>query len=81
MGDLPGPGIKLVSPASAGGVLTTGPPGKSQELIGFEVSKDVLGEGGMGGEKCGISFDYQVTETLTSTGFNNIKRRAQDYMF
>ena len=29
MGDLPGPGIKLVSPASAGGVLTTGPPGKS----------------------------------------------------
>ena len=33
----------------AGRFLTTGPPGKSQELIGFEVSKDVLGEGGIGG--------------------------------
>ena len=29
MWDLPGPGIKLVSPALAGGFWTTGPPGKS----------------------------------------------------
>ena len=29
MWDLPGPGIKLVSPALAGGFLTTGPPGES----------------------------------------------------
>ena len=28
--DLPGPGIKPVSPALAGGYLTTGPPGKSR---------------------------------------------------
>jgi len=27
--DLPGPGIKPVSPALQGGLLTTGPPGKS----------------------------------------------------
>ena len=30
MWDLPGPGIKPVSPALAGGFLTTAPPGKSQ---------------------------------------------------
>ena len=29
MWDLPGPGTEPVSPASAGGFLTTGPPGKS----------------------------------------------------
>ena len=29
MSDLPGPGIKLTSPASAGRFLTSGPPGKS----------------------------------------------------
>ena len=31
MWDLPGPGIKPVSPALAGGFLTTAPPGKSME--------------------------------------------------
>ena len=32
MWDLPGPGIEPVSPALAGGFLTTGPLGKSQNL-------------------------------------------------
>ena len=32
MWDLPGPGIEPMSPALAGGFLTTGPPGKSQHL-------------------------------------------------
>ena len=32
MWDLPRPGLKPVSPALAGGFLTTAPPGKSQEL-------------------------------------------------
>ena len=31
MWDLPGPGLEPVSPALAGGFLTTAPPGKSQE--------------------------------------------------
>ena len=35
MWDLPGPGIKLVSLALAGGFLTTGPPGKSYVLINY----------------------------------------------
>ena len=35
MWDLPGPGIKLVSPALAGGFLATGPPGKSQFHLYF----------------------------------------------
>ena len=33
MGHLPGSGIKPVSPASAGRVLTTGPPGKSSHQL------------------------------------------------
>ena len=32
MWDLPGPGLKSVSPALAGGFLTTAPPGKSLSL-------------------------------------------------
>ena len=34
MWDLPGPGLEPVSPALAGGFLTTVPPGKSQQ-VGF----------------------------------------------
>ena len=37
MWHLPGPGLKPVSPALAGGFLTTAPPGKSLE-VGFEIS-------------------------------------------
>ena len=33
MWDLPRPGIELMSPALAGGFLTTGPPGKSKCII------------------------------------------------
>ena len=32
-GDLPNPGIKLTSPALAGGFLTTEPPGKSHSVF------------------------------------------------
>ena len=35
MWDLPGPGIEPVSPALAGGFLTTGPPGKSMNMMNF----------------------------------------------
>ena len=35
MWDLPGPGIKPVSPTLAGGFLTTGPPGKSKTSFFF----------------------------------------------
>ena len=34
---LPGPGLEPVSPALAGGFLTTAPPGKSQELEFTEI--------------------------------------------
>ena len=33
MWDLPGPGLEPVSPALAGGFLTTAPPGKSMALL------------------------------------------------
>ena len=36
MWDLPGPGIEPVSPAMAGGFLTTVPPGKSLTYV-FEI--------------------------------------------
>ena len=35
MWDLPGPGIEPVSPALAGGFLTTGPPGKASICVVF----------------------------------------------
>ena len=35
MWDLPGPGVEPVSPALAGGFLTTAPPGKSHLCILF----------------------------------------------
>ena len=33
MWDLPGPGLEPVSPALAGGFLTTAPPGKSPDVL------------------------------------------------
>ena len=33
MWDLPGPGLEPVSPALAGGVLTTAPPGKPYDSL------------------------------------------------
>ena len=38
MWDLPGPELEPVSPALAGGFLTTAPPGKSQAII-FDLQK------------------------------------------
>ena len=37
MWDLPGPGLESVSPALAGGFLTTVPPGKSNVTILFQI--------------------------------------------
>ena len=37
MWDLPGPGLEPVSPALAGGFLTTAPPGKPHKLFVFLV--------------------------------------------
>ena len=41
MGDLPGPGLESVSPALAGGFLTTAPPGKPP-LMGFKQEIDMV---------------------------------------
>ena len=41
MWDLPGPGIEPVSPALAGGFLTTVPPGKSQSTSVILAAIDV----------------------------------------
>ena len=38
MWDLPGPGLEPVSPALAGGFLTTAPPGKSSLAVFNEVT-------------------------------------------
>ena len=38
MWDLPGPGLEPVSPALAGGFLTTVPPGKSKVSPSFNVN-------------------------------------------
>ena len=44
--NLPGPGIKLVSPALQGGFLTTGPPGKKPSLLLFRTPVITLGSPG-----------------------------------
>ena len=41
MWDLPRPGLKLVSPALAGGFSTTAPPGKPQVILFFKIKKCV----------------------------------------
>ena len=38
MWNLPGPGIEPMSPALAGGFLTTVPPGKSQYFLNLDFS-------------------------------------------
>ena len=43
MWDLPRPGLEPVSPALAGGFLTTVPPGKSQKHFFFKGEK-IIGE-------------------------------------
>ena len=39
MWDLPGPGLQPVSPALAGGFLTTAPPGKPQTHFSFVITQ------------------------------------------
>ena len=51
MWDLPGPGLERVSPALAGGLLTTAPPGKPGKIFLKHVT--ALGDGIVVG-----SFDY-----------------------
>ena len=41
MWDLPGPGIEPVSPALAGGFLTTAPPGKSLGFLNFLMLREI----------------------------------------
>ena len=55
MWDLPGPGLEPVSPALAGGFLTTEPPGKSLETM------DVLTILILPVCECGISFHLLVS--------------------
>ena len=43
MWDLPGPGLEPVSPALAGGFLSTAPPGKSQNTFSFSFWKALFG--------------------------------------
>ena len=42
MWDLPGPGIEPVSPALAGGFLTTAPPGKPESSYLLEILTEIL---------------------------------------
>ena len=42
MWNLPGPGIELMSPALAGGLLSTAPPGSPQPLILFSLTSPAL---------------------------------------
>ena len=58
MWDLPGPGIKPLSPALAGGFLTTEPSGKSQHLVFLSGKNQQVGQGMVciPESKSGVSF-------------------------
>ena len=86
MGDLPGPGLEPVSPALAGGFLTTAPPGKSQEGVFyslhtcniFSLSKVLrnlimlcLGEVLFMLFVPGVYWDFQICEVIVYITFEN----------
>ena len=52
MWDLPGPGLEPVSPALAGGFLTTAPPGESANMFNHNIKKKKLNT--RGGKQLGI---------------------------
>ena len=56
MWDLPGPGIEPVSPALAGGFLTTVPPGKSGTLCFLIMRKSGKCKGWLAEESGDLSF-------------------------
>ena len=53
MWDLPGPGLEPVSPALAGGFLTTAPPGEAPEMalnktqVEYGMGQDGVGQAGL----------------------------------
>ena len=53
MWDLPGPGLESLSPALAGGFLTTAPPRKSREKVPFKHRFPLAGVDQAGGHSCG----------------------------
>ena len=58
MWDLPGPGLKPMSPALAGGFLTTAPPGKSLSVWFTSLSMMVGGRGKLG------DWDWHIHTTI-----------------
>ena len=65
MRDLPGPGLEPVSPALAGGFLTTAPPGKSQEGSFYESSDHF---GSVAAEVIGENFTFIYGHTTGKSG-------------
>ena len=63
--DLPGPGLEPVSPALAGGFLTTVPPGKSQKLL-------ILMKSNISIFSCESYFWCHIIEPKISEIFSNI---------
>ena len=66
MWDLPEPGIKSLSPALAGGFLTTEPPGKSQHLVFLSGKNQQVGQGMecIPESKSGVSFNCLMISFL-----------------
>ena len=71
MWDLPRPGLEPVSPALAGGFLTTAPPGKSLKPYAFEVKRTH-------GTSVLYNFIY-IVETIFPENKSNIYRNFGTY--
>ena len=84
MWDLPGPGLKPVSPALAGGFLTTAPPGKFQDCflnrhqeLGVQWDKTTDGKDRRGVYEQPYSMAGNLRETDTFLEKSNIPKRSK----
>ena len=58
MWDLPGPGLEPMSPALAGGFLTTAPPGKPYNQLIFEKGQFHRGSNSLSTNHLGTTFSH-----------------------
>ena len=78
MWDLPGPGFEPVSPALAGGFLTTAPPGKP--LLLFVCTKKNFGHVVIGGNMENLRDAFEQAQGLSITE-SRVKRMKNDFNF
>ena len=81
MWDPPRPGLEPVSPALAGGLPTTAPPGKPKKLYSFKVTVNMTFFSSFGQHTFSISlFIYVILHWWIATSFNNWCIRSHNFL-